>query len=841
MALVLAGEVEPAFDNYSMGGGMRKGQGGKVGQDIGTPTFSNGSGLGGGGMGHHQDGSMMHGLQAAMQNQNVPPSPSGSQSQDHKLLQMQQQFLLNQLPGGLPNRPLSVQSYQQVLTQRFKKLNRQHQTITQQLKMNMARGGGSGSLNSSDPSASMTVHQMNLKLQQIQHHMTQIVQQLNVISQISSQQPDPTAAMKPQDPLSTGMGSSVMGVGLGNSRGKGYNGSSKQGGSSLGRSHSTSGIPEEGESPKGLMCNMQDLSLGGLVSQSSALSMSRFHQIFSGSSSGDNLIRMGGIGDGGSSQDSSPFSPPQGTAGTPTFTIGGGGGGLGCDPTSSENTPPTPSSAFLPSGGKAPSFTDNIQEFKPGVPWQPRSQATEPAQLYSKQSSMPVGGGAGGGSYDNFSAVMAQSPSYPPANLPSPMFGGQGSGGQAKPVGKYMRSNSTGGGFYGIPGSGGGGGGTSGFGSSKRLPSPSVKYSHYTPRADASASRHQGGGAGAGGWNSSGSSGSLSSESSLSGGFGGGGGGGGGGNGHGPVIQTRTYYPSSNRTAQSPVVTMGGTQFPGSDRTQTWKQPKQQQQQQLQQQVLPTGGGGRRIAPPTSLPPRGGRASSGLHVSRSTGATPLSGMRELFGGSGSSSSSSNSQTPSIAEDKWGALAMTPGSLTPLTPSSAVLLNPVWGSGSLTTPDTEIQQNQWKKEEVSKIWNQTQDPGPASLVAPSKPPGLSVVNPDPSLVYMKTSSSESKISSSSSPSEGVNSSPFVTTPSFSSGTWGQDEIESSSEVQKETLSPEPTFAEWQAGKKARLSVVFKLPPTQANSCWLVIKNITKQVCSHSIREVASFQL
>lgn len=51
-----------------------------------------------------------------------------------------------------------------------------------------------------------------------------------------------------------------------------------------------------------------------------------------------------------------------------------------------------------------------------------------------------------------------------------------------------------------------------------------------------------------------------------------------------------------------------------------------------------------------------------------------------------------------------------------------------------------------------------------------------------------------------------------------------------------LSPEPTFAEWQAGKKARLSV-FKMPGS-APSQWLVIKNITTQIDEPSLRDVCS---
>jgi hypothetical protein len=73
-------------------------------------------------------------------------------------------------------------------------------------------------------------------------------------------------------------------------------------------------------------------------------------------------------------------------------------------------------------------------------------------------------------------------------------------------------------------------------------------------------------------------------------------------------------------------------------------------------------------------------------------------------------------------------------------------------------------------------------------------------------------------------EGGNS--FATTPSFSSGnsTWGQDEMRSTSKVQKEQLRLDITFDEWRSGKKARLL------PHVATSPWLVIRNVNTQVCT-----------
>lgn len=257
-------------------------------------------------------------------------------------------------------------------------------------------------------------------------------------------------------------------------------------------------------------------------------------------------------------------------------------------------------------------------------------------------------------------------------------------------------------------------------------------------------------------------------------------------------MQTRTVYPSrAGHAVQSPVSMAGSSPFPpgSAGMGSSWKNPKQQ---------LPNG---RRMAPPTSLPPR----AKGNGPRNVMGGTPL-GTRELFDSNPSS------------EKNWGALGVTPGAMTP------GLSNPVWGSTPLGTPDDPSvglhpHQNQWGKGQVSKIWNQASEPDTFPS-APSKPPGLSV-NSDPSAQYMKMRSEQSGTGS-----EGM--SPFATTPSFSSGssTWGQD-MRRSSETQKEALSPEPTFAEWQAGKKARLSV-FKMPQSMATSPWLVIRNINSQV-------------
>lgn len=742
--LMVTGGEDAGFDMAASSGAMppsyspRKPPHGGVGKGgVVTPTY-------GGGLGQDLIGPM-NTMQAG---QILPPQQQKSQSQ-LKLLQMQQQYLLG--PGGAPNQPLNLQNYLQAVNQRYIKLQKNKQVLTQHLKIS----GGDGAV----------AHQIKLKLQRVQHLISEIEQQRLVMGHLPpTQQEGSGGSLKSQDPLVSPM----MAMGMPSRGSKGFSG--KQGG----RSHSASGILEE--EGKGLSYNIQGLSLGATVSQSSARSVSRFHQIFSGSSSDNNLMGLGAAGGegqdmvlSGGSQGSSPFSPPQ-------------GGGVGSAFTARSNmsesvsgaSTPSGSTSFLPSSGKQ--FTE-IQEFRPGVPWQPRSQATEPAQLYSKQISMPAGGMMYGGLGESYNPQMAPSPVF--TNLSSPMLGGAGTstpsksfvppksfgsgvGGGVVPH-KYVRSNSIGSGFYGSSSYGGSTGNGSSFTSSKRLPSPSpAKYSQYPDNTR----QLFGQGVGAGGWGSSTTGSSLSSDSAYGG------------------ISARTAYPSAGHTAISPVSMATGSQFPpGSaggmgDRMSSWRANKQQNT------------GGRRIAPPTSLPPRS-RGSGSRSVS-----TPH-GTRELFDSNLSSESS------------WGALSMTPGALTP------GLSNPVWGSTPLTTPDDPtiaLQPTQWGKDDVSKIWDQTSQPDSFSS-APSKPPGLSV-NSDPSAPpYMKTPASEQS---------GKGAGSFPSTPSFSSGssTWGQDEIRAS-DGQKDAMSPEPTFAEWLSGKKARL-----LP--NATSPWLVIRNINTQV-------------
>ena len=303
----------------------------------------------------------------------------------------QNQFLFLKLLQG--------NSGQQVLTQRLGQLQMQKQQLIQQL-------------NQLNRSGMNTALQQNLAT--INQAITQINQQLMILSQLSSQQKEVGRSV---DTSSTNVSSpkivhnSPLPMRLKND---------PKGNGSFGRSQSASamlGLGVGGMEPsKSLAYGVQSLSLNSpaqsSVSQSSVRSMSRLQQIISGSSN-DNLASLTGKEDGAfhsslpmtpgsqsnsflpapvSYQQTSPFSPPQGGSQT-----------LGSDTHSFVN------------GGTSASFTSkksvsDIQEFRPGVPWQPKSQATEPAQVYCKQSSVPTDGYHEGNVFNQQSGL--QQPSF---------------------------------------------------------------------------------------------------------------------------------------------------------------------------------------------------------------------------------------------------------------------------------------------------------------------------------------------------------------------------------------------------------------------------------------------
>ena len=810
-------------------------------------------------------GMSLHPLNATTPSGSSGGTPSGlaPQAQKLQLLQLQQQYLLNQLSSSvpMPSQPLSLQNFQQVLTTQLIHFQKQHQQLLQQAKMLGGGGGGAGGMSSTQH------NQINLKLKQTQQSIQQIDGQLALIAQLTASASGAPAGSQPKapspkespdmvGPFGGGMSGIQHGVGAKYS----------------GRSHSTSSVMgvEEGHE-KNLIYGLQGLTLGGGGGGGgygggggggggggmNSRSTSRLHQIISGSSGGSNESLTGGGGgnggsqgslsSGGGSQGSSPFSPPLGGgSGMTSYSNGSSEGSAATSLSSGYGGASTPSNMLPPSPFLSGAKFNEIQEFTPGVLWQPRNQSGSSSdqsstshqhQHLSKQHSM-----TGGRMADSY----AQSPgSY---GLGSPMVdisgGGGGSiaggrmgfssrshhGGSGMPH-KFNRSNSTGGGYRGMPGSSGGGmgggggpylsnsgsgGSGSGFGK-KQAPSTVIvnKYSiNYGLGGNQRSESHHGGGSS--GW------GVQDPSSAATSPFGGTG-----------QTQGRPYYlgrggnhqQQHQGNAQSPVNLMG--------QSSTWKSHLNHQQQQYSSPSMEP----RQKPPPSSLPPR----ALGSSYSKSIGGTPI-GSTFYGGSSGSSMLSSTASSSSVSgeDKKWGGNGggggyppTTPGVGTP---SSGMMSNSIWGSGGSSSDEPislSSHRSHWGSvaaatkdgQDCSRGWGEF-DATSSSSTTPSigRPPGFSTSRCESTSSSSSTfETSQSSTNSAANKQDAINASPSVTTPSFTSGIgmWGQDESH------KEVFSPEPSFAEWQAGKKARLSIP-KPPANFTSSPWLIMHNVSSQV-------------
>ncbi len=763
------------------------------------------SGGGPAGLGIPQDGGALHPLTPS-----TVSSSTQSQAQRLQLLQIQQQYLFQQiqLSGSvpMPSLPLNLQNFQQVLTQHLAHFQKQYQQLVQQAKLASSMGGSGGM-------SSAQHHQINLKLKQTQQGIQQINNQLSLIAQLSSSSTTPSGSQqsKVPSPKSHELGS------FGSSH-QIHQGSGQK---HPGRSHSTSSMmaAEDGHD-KGLMFGLQGMSLGSSGSSAygtttgsqNSRSASRLHQIINRSSSSNESLVGGGsqgsMSSGGGSQGSSPFSPPLGGSGMSSYSNNNDGGGAANTPS---NAMPSP---FL-SAGK---FVE-IQEFKPGVPWQPRNQSSDQSSgsQHSSKHSM-----SGGHSYNQSYGLSPSNVELGSGGMGYSSRSFQSGGGGSGMPHKYVRSNSTGSGLYrGVPGnsSGGGGGGFGGSGSSgngfgkKQVVSPViVNNKYYGSGGNQRSDIHQGGGRGSG-WGNMMSQDSSSATSPF------------GSTGH---SQMSSYYPGrsgSQGSAQSPMNIMN--QSPSA-----WKLSQQQQQQQNAGSMM----GSRRMAPPTSLPPRS--SGSGYGSSKSIGGTPMG--NSFYGGSSLLSSSSSSSFSSVpSEDKkWGWYPPTPSINTP---SSNMISNSIWGSsGSSSDEPLSISshKNHWGSAGAGKEdrWGDLEgldSSVSASGAAPAGPPGFSMnrgesTSSTSSAFDPPLSAAGSVLDKQECPTSSPSS---VTTPSFTSGssTWGQEE------PHKEVFSPEPSFVEWQAGKKARLSVP-KPPLNMATSPWLVMHNVSNQVSCQSMMAI-----
>lgn len=278
------------------------------------------------------------------------PSGVGTQAQQMQALQMQQHM---QMPSA------TVLGYQQMLSQQLSQLKIAKQQVTQQLRqMSAIPGQGSGS--------SMQ-QQIQTRLNLINQFISHINQQL-MLQKYSSQQKDKPGMMEGGSAVTPGaVGSQPIGRSNPSSRGKDM----KLSGPIPSRSMSVPGGAHE----HNLALGMQGMNINGHVtpssiSQSSARSVSRLQQIISGSSSDTPQHNP---------EDKTKFRfPPVQSASTPAEIYSSTSSPLASSGSSTTTTTPA-STPFSP----ARSFTD-IQEFRPGVPWQPRALPTEPAQLYAK-------------------------------------------------------------------------------------------------------------------------------------------------------------------------------------------------------------------------------------------------------------------------------------------------------------------------------------------------------------------------------------------------------------------------------------------------------------------------
>jgi hypothetical protein len=261
------------------------------------------------------------------------------------LLQMQQHYMA--LPSA------TVLGFQQLLNNQMSQLRTCKQQVMQQLQALKAQAGGNSAQ-----------HQ---QIAQLQQRLMLISQLMTHISQQQKYPKDKSGGGMLDGMVKSVTPGAVGSQPLGRHAPPSRNKDMKGPGSLAARSISLPGGAHE----HSLSLGMQGMSMNGHVtpssiSQSSARSVSRLQQIISGSAD-----------DGTGHQDNkTKFRfPPQSLASTPAEMYSSTSSPLAYSGTTTTTPASTP---FSP----ARSFTD-IQEFRPGVPWQPRALPTEPAQLYA--------------------------------------------------------------------------------------------------------------------------------------------------------------------------------------------------------------------------------------------------------------------------------------------------------------------------------------------------------------------------------------------------------------------------------------------------------------------------
>ncbi len=686
---------------------------------------------------------------AALQAQIFPISGQQSQALQNQLLLQQMQFMQMQryfLGGGgvgtvgsvggvFPGIP-NLQSYQKLLSQQLGQLQLNKQQL-QQFKVS-----------SGNPSSS---HQqmISVRLNFINQSISQINQELVILSQISSQQKD---AAKNQDGKLTpvGHGSPQIGRSTPPVRNKA---DFKPGSGMPLRTQSANSLQSLNgavDLAKGMPYGMQSLSLNppqNVSQSSSARSVSRLQQIISGSASSDNLTGLAErqavaapppppLGPPGTMpRHSHSFSTPGLAASTPT--LGPGSPYLGAPASSplSSGMGPFPSSATNTTTTAAASFhtqksVEDIQEFRPGVPWQPRAQPTEPAQVYAK----PTPSSASIGPPFDFKpqSMTKSSPSsafvLPLGTMPKAMASRGGGN-------KFLyRHNSVG-------------------SSSPFYPSSAVQPIGSHPGPKYGRQVHD----------------TRQSWTTPS-----------------PMPDTRVppfaqpqgrSYPARRASQGSSVPrTLPGPfgpsypTFSGQNSQPSFGGRKQQQ----------------RMPHPPSMHTPTGNFPPGPYPVTTAG----------FGSGPSGTQHAPTQRHSSSSGlKWGSTVGEPR----YTPASAA----PWGAA-------DGAQRGWDQGGSAQMWTST-----ATTTGSS----------GSRKTYTSGSSSPSTTSPTDLYSVPPTSASVQSYRAAGNAMWGQDGLRSP-RSDSTMLSPEPTFAEWQAGKKARISV-FKLPSNPPSN-WLVIRNITSQV-------------
>ncbi len=672
---------------------------------------------------------------AALQAQIFPPM-SGQQSQalqnqlivqQMQLMQMQR-YLLGGGGGGVggifPGMP-NLQNYQQLLTQQLGQFQLYKQQL-QQFKL------------SAQASQSASHQQMvSMRLSFINQSIAQINQQLVLLSQISSQQKD---AAKNQDGKLTpvGLGSPQIGRSTPPIRPKA---DFKMAGGIPLRAQSANSLSSLGgasDLTKGMAYGMQNLSLNpqqNASQSSSARSVSRLQQIISGSASSDNLTGLAErqamgvpappLGAPGAVSRPHSVSSPCPVASTPT--IGSGSSSLvgpGAPPSSSTMSPMSSgtivSSSTATTASSVPPFhsqksVEDIQEFRPGVPWQPRTQPTEPAQVYAKPTAQPSGFGPTSNPKFQSLAKSGFSSSFSTSFVPS--SGMMSRAGENKPY----RHNSVGstGSFYPSP--------------TSTVP-PIGSHTKYGREGRPS-------------WNTP----AMPD-----------------GRGMPPYGQHQGHTHPTRRASQGSTLTRN---IPGPFRPSYPSFPGPGSQAPFGGRKHPN----RTLSHPSMPMPTGNYPP-----------VPYPGSTAGYGGSHAPAQYASTQK--YPGHKWGS------SFGEVQHTS----NAAWGSSA-----------------ARQGWGQDDAPVWAHTLTTTR--------------NQRTTSDDTSPPSTTSPSDRYSlpptSQPLESFSTASNATWGQDGLRSP-HFESSMLSPEPTFAEWQAGKKARLSV-FKLPSNPPSN-WLLLRNVTPQV-------------